>query len=107
MIRVDNNWFKDEHGRFLFLRGVNLGGSSKVPVNPNGATHLQDGFFDHRDVSFVGRPFPPPHPPTSPALPHPATHKQPTEKQQTTPPSYATVSSYSALNATNVPNKMT
>ncbi len=40
------------------LRGVNLGGSSKVPLHPNGATHRREGFFDHRDVSFVGRPFP-------------------------------------------------
>ncbi len=40
------------------LRGVNLGGSSKVPVRPNGATWNPEGFFEHRDVSFVGRPFP-------------------------------------------------
>ena len=40
------------------LRGVNLGGTSKIPVVPNGATYLRDGFFDHRHVSFVGRPFP-------------------------------------------------
>jgi hypothetical protein len=40
------------------LRGVNLGGSSKLPLMPNGATHVQDGFFDHRNVSFVNRPFP-------------------------------------------------
>ncbi len=40
------------------LRGVNLGGSSKVPLRPNGATHLREGFFDHRQCSFVGRPFP-------------------------------------------------
>lgn len=39
------------------LRGVNLAGSSKVPY-PNGATYIRDGFFDHRAVSFVGRPFP-------------------------------------------------
>lgn len=57
MIRVDGSWFKDEHGRFLFLRGVNLGGSSKVPY-PHGSTHVRDGFFEHRNVSFVGRPFP-------------------------------------------------
>ncbi len=57
MIRVEGPWFKDEHGRALMLRGVNLGGSSKIPFGPNGPTHVRAGFFDHRDVSFVGRPF--------------------------------------------------
>lgn len=58
MIKVDGSWFKDEHGRTLILRGVNLGGSSKVPFRPDGSTHISEGFFDHRKVSFVGRPFP-------------------------------------------------
>ncbi|GAB4473852.1 MAG: cellulase family glycosylhydrolase [Anaerolineae bacterium] len=58
MLHIDGPWIKDQHGRTLLLRGVNLGGSSKVPTRPNGATHLREGFFNHRDVSFVGRPFP-------------------------------------------------
>ena len=58
MIRINGPHFIDEHGRTLLLRGVNLGGSTKVPFRPNGATHLRDGFLDHRNVSFVGRPFP-------------------------------------------------
>lgn len=57
-IRIDGPWFKDEAGRILLLRGVNLGGSSKVPMTPNGATYLKDDFFDHRHISFTGRPFP-------------------------------------------------
>ncbi len=57
-IRLDQGWFKDEHNRRLLLRGVNLGGSSKVPFTPDGATYRREGFFDHRTVSFVGRPFP-------------------------------------------------
>ncbi len=57
-IRINGPWFKDESGRTLLLRGVNLGGSSKVPYNPDGATHIRDRFFNHRDVSFIGRPFP-------------------------------------------------
>lgn len=58
MIHTDGPHFKDEHGRTLILRGVNLGGSSKVPYRPDGATHIREGFFEHRDVSFIGRPFP-------------------------------------------------
>src|ERR1700680_607562 len=58
MIRADGSHFKDEHGRTLMLRGVNLGGRSKVPFAPNGATYIRDGFFEHQHVSFVGRPFP-------------------------------------------------
>ncbi len=58
MIRAEGPWFKDERGRVLLLRGVNLGGSSKVPFGANGPTHVREGFFDHREVSFVGRPFP-------------------------------------------------
>jgi len=55
---IDGNCFKDEFGRTLTLRGVNLGGSSKVPFSPNGATYLKHGLLDHRNVSFIGRPFP-------------------------------------------------
>jgi len=57
-MHIDGNCFKDEYGRTLTLRGVNLGGSTKVPFSPNGATYLKEGFFDHRNLSFVGRPFP-------------------------------------------------
>jgi hypothetical protein len=58
MIRITGSHFTDEKDRRLILRGVNLGGSSKVPFHPDGATYSREGFFEHRRVSFVGRPFP-------------------------------------------------
>ena len=57
MIQIAGSSFIDEHNRVLMLRGVNLGGSSKVPFTPDGSTYRSEGFFNHRDVSFVGRPF--------------------------------------------------
>jgi Endoglucanase len=59
MIHTQGPWFKDEFNRTLMLRGVNLGGSTKVPFTPNGATYRSEGFFETAHmVSFVGRPFP-------------------------------------------------
>jgi hypothetical protein len=58
MIKTNGPWFVDETGRTILFRGVNLGGSSKIPTHPNGATWNPEGFFDHRNVSFIGRPFP-------------------------------------------------
>ena len=55
-LKIDKEWFVDEEGRRVLLRGVNL--VSKVPYKPNGATHIKTDFSDHRDVSFIGRPFP-------------------------------------------------
>ncbi len=58
MIKIKDNWFIDEEDRVALLRGVNLGGSSKVPTRPDGSSYRLEGFFNHRDISFVGRPFP-------------------------------------------------
>jgi hypothetical protein len=53
-------WFRDQHGRRLLLRGVNCAGGTKLPAAPAGlrASHLREGFYDYKGVSFVGRPFP-------------------------------------------------
>lgn len=55
-IRVEGSHFIDEFGRTLLLRGINLGGGSKLPglAEPSSSA----GFYQHRTVSFVNRPFP-------------------------------------------------
>ncbi len=54
---LDGSWFKDRYGRTALLRGVNLSGSSKIPARPDTTTMSEAAFYNHRAVSFVGRPF--------------------------------------------------
>lgn len=58
MIRPKGMHFIDKQGRRVLLRGVNLGGSSKVPYRPNMPSHVREGFFRYKHLSFAGRPFP-------------------------------------------------
>ncbi|KAF4983371.1 hypothetical protein FZEAL_1223 [Fusarium zealandicum] len=57
-IRIEGHRFVDAYDRTLSLRGLNVSGASKLPTLPNGLSHLTDGFYDHRTVTFIGRPFP-------------------------------------------------
>ncbi|KAK9783617.1 putative Glycoside hydrolase superfamily [Seiridium cardinale] len=57
-IHIEDGHFLDGFGRTLMLRGWNVSGASKLPTEPNGLSHLTEGFYEHRTVTFVGRPFP-------------------------------------------------
>jgi hypothetical protein len=57
-LKSAGHWFIETgRDRKVYLRGINLGGDSKVPF-PKGGTQFFDTFENHRKVSFVGRPFP-------------------------------------------------
>lgn len=56
-LTIEGPYFKDQHGRQVTLRGINVAGDTKLPTRPDLPSHARDGFFDGDNVSFVGRPF--------------------------------------------------
>ena len=52
-IELDRHYFKDQHGRYLYINGINVSGTSKLPVTPAPDDDPRKG-----PISFVGRPFP-------------------------------------------------
>jgi hypothetical protein len=65
MITIKNGEFVDEHGRTTNLRGINLGGSSKIPSNYYSTDWLPQSSSDNNakttpkpTATFVNRPFP-------------------------------------------------
>jgi len=57
-MRVKDSLILDDEGRTLILRGVNLGGDSKIPYTAPGGEISPDFLDRKKEVSFVGRPFP-------------------------------------------------
>ena len=56
---ASDRYLRDAYGRYLLIRGCSVSGLNKLPTGPQaGYTHVAEGFFDHEDVTFVGRPFP-------------------------------------------------
>jgi len=56
VIRISDGRFLDGLNRSVHFRGVNLGGSSKLPFGI--ASHHKQGLNNKDEISFVGRPFP-------------------------------------------------
>lgn len=57
-MRIRDNQILDDQGRTLILRGVNLGGDSKIPFGAPGSEIEQESLNTKNAVSFTGRPFP-------------------------------------------------
>ncbi|MCL1991334.1 MAG: cellulase family glycosylhydrolase [Spirochaetes bacterium] len=57
-MRIKDRRILDEEGRALILRGVNLGGSSKIPYGEPGWGLTAASLKNPKAASFVGRPFP-------------------------------------------------
>ena len=57
-ISIAGSSLRDQYGRTVLIRGVNLTGSSKMPTKPESAgEHGTKEFYDHANITFVGRPF--------------------------------------------------
>lgn len=58
LLQIEGTIFKDDSGRQVLLRGINVAADCKFPYAPNITSNNPEDFFDGDNVSFVGRPFP-------------------------------------------------
>ncbi|RFU29116.1 hypothetical protein B7463_g7212, partial [Scytalidium lignicola] len=57
-LTIEKGRFRDEHGRQVTLRGINVAGDAKFPSSPGLPSHIPEDFFDGDNVNFHQRPFP-------------------------------------------------
>lgn len=56
-LTIEDGQFRDNHGREVLLRGINVAGDAKLPSTPDVPSHISEGFFDGDNVKFHSRPF--------------------------------------------------
>lgn len=56
-LTIEDGEFRDNRGRQVVLRGINVAGDAKLPSEPNQPSHVGDDFFDGDNVTFHQRPF--------------------------------------------------
>jgi hypothetical protein len=57
-LTIEDGQFRDQHGRHVLLRGINVAGEAKLPSEPDVPSHVSENFFDGDNVTFHKRPFP-------------------------------------------------
>ncbi|ORY58779.1 putative glycosyl hydrolase [Pseudomassariella vexata] len=56
-LTIEDGQFRDNHGRHILLRGINVAGDAKLPSQPDVPSHIAEDFFAGDDVNFRQRPF--------------------------------------------------
>jgi hypothetical protein len=57
-LTIEDGHFRDDHGRQVTLRGINVAGDAKYPSHPDQPSNIPDNFFEGDTVNFLNRPFP-------------------------------------------------